>query len=61
MAVPARDDTPIAYAAILAKTDNIERQDVRMIWKTYLYSIPGYYVKNTLHIPRAATARRWCH
>lgn len=44
-AVPARDDSPIAYAASLVKTDNIEGQDVQIIWRTYLYSIPGYYVK----------------
>ena len=45
MAVPTRDDAPIAYAANLARADRIEGQDVRMIWKTYLYAIPGYFVK----------------
>jgi len=55
MAVPTRDDTPIAYAAILAKTDQIEGQDVRMKWKTYLYCIPGYFVKMHCTYPEQLT------
>jgi len=45
MAVPKRDDSPIAYAATLVNTEKIEDCDVRMLWKTYLYAIPGYFVK----------------
>ena len=45
MAVPKWDNSPIALSAYLAKMDRIEGQDVRMLWKTYLYSIPGYFVK----------------
>ena len=45
MAVPARDDSPIAYAANLIKTENIDGHDVRYLWKTYLYAIPGYFIK----------------
>lgn len=45
MADPKWDASPIALSAYLAKMESIEGQDVRFLWKTYLYSIPGYFVK----------------
>lgn len=45
MADPKWNASPIALSAYLAKMESIEGQDVRFLWKTYLYSIPGYFVK----------------
>jgi hypothetical protein len=45
MAVPTRDDSPIAYVAYLTETKNIDGNDIRFVWEAYLYSIPGYFVK----------------
>lgn len=46
LAVPARSDSPIAYAARLS--GNRELQSGELIpwaWNTYLYTIPGFFVK----------------
>ncbi|MCF7854905.1 MAG: toxin-antitoxin system YwqK family antitoxin [Candidatus Pacebacteria bacterium] len=53
MAVPTRDDSPIAYAANLTKIERIEEQEIQFFWKTHLYSIPGFFVKIHCTFPEA--------
>lgn len=46
MAVPTRKDSPIAYVAELSGTRKVRSENViPWTWKTYLYAIPGFFVK----------------
>jgi len=45
-AVPTRKDSPVAYAAyISAMQQSSDGESMALTWKTYLYAIPGYFVK----------------
>ena len=46
MAVPKRKDSPIAYAALMSGMRKLRGDEsIPWTWKTYLYSVPGYFVK----------------
>jgi hypothetical protein len=59
MAVPGRDDSPIAYVAKLSRTKDVNGTDMPFIWTAYLYSIPGYFVKIHYTCPEQLWLEIW--